>query len=135
VYKGNQKKKKAQNPDLKESKRKSDLENLLENFLGVKEEEIVYEDRIINKPKKNVVDEVEEFKTNVTEKPFEVFSYDKAYEQGNYFEKKEVYTSETLRKGRSKTVKGSKPVHKKKKPRFDVRKAIIYSEILRRPSY
>lgn len=135
IYKGSQKKKKAQKPDGEANKSKSGFEEILENLLGVKEEDHVYEENIINKPKENLFNEVEEIETKVTETPFETFSYDKAQEQGNFFEEKEVFTSKTHKRDSLEVVKNSKPVRKKKKPKFDVRKAIIYSEIMRRPSY
>lgn len=135
IYKGSQKKKKIQGSDNEVSKSKSGFEEILENILGVKEEDHIYEEEIINKPKENLFNEVEEIKTKVTETPFEAFSYEKAKEQGNFFEEKEVFTSKTHKRDSLKVVKNSKPVRIKKKPRFDVRKAIIYSEIMKRPLY
>jgi hypothetical protein len=121
IYKGIQKKKSQQTPDQK-VKKKSILETLMDEFLDQKEtvqpEPIVYET-----PSQDI--ELEEEVKN------EVFSYDDIYEKSNYNEVASVYSNKTDAKRKLKTnLKAASP--KRKKTRFDLKKAIVYSEILNR---
>jgi len=124
IYKGIQKKKSQQTPDQK-VKKKSMIETLMDEFLDQKEtvqpEPIVYET-----PSQDV--ELEEEVKN------EVFSYDDIYEKSNYNEVAAVYSNKTDAKRKLKTnLKAASP--KRKKTRFDLKKAIVYSEILNRRYY
>ncbi len=121
IYKGVQKKK-AQGIPAKSRKKKSMLETLLDEFLEKQEqpepEPVVYE----ASPEPADIEE---------ETRQEVFSYDDLYEKSNYSEVSEVYEKKPEPKTNLKT-KLTKPTVKRKKPRFNLRKAVIYSELLNR---
>jgi len=136
IYKGSQKNKKRQKPEGERNKSKSAIEELLGNFLDIKEEDSVYQDtEVKNETEELLINDFDIPTEEVTNTPKEVFSYDDAYKEGNFLEKKEVYTSESNRNERFLSNIEKKPLKKRKKPRFNVKKAIIYSEILKRPSY
>lgn len=135
IYKGRQKQKNAQKPEGERSKSKSVIEELLANFLDIKEDDKVYQDEVENTTEEALTEEDETVNVNVTDFPSRVFSYDDVNEEGNFYEEKAVYTSETKRDDRFLVKKDTKVVRKRKKPRFNVKKAIIYSEILKRPSF
>lgn len=136
IYRGKQKQKDAQKPEGEKSKRKSAIEELLGNFLDIKEDDVVYQDEEVENTTEEIVfDEDKNVEINVADTPSEVFSYTDVDKEGNFLEEKAVYTSETKKYDRLFIKKDTKPVTKRKKPRFNVKKAIIYSEILRRPSY
>jgi hypothetical protein len=136
IYKGSQKKKKAQRPEGEKSKSKSAIEEILGEFLGVKEDDVVYrEEQIVNESEEFVFDETENSSSTPQNSPSEIFSHDKVAEEGNLFKEKPVYRSglHDLRMGVAKVDKKQKV--KRKKPRINIRKAVIYSEILKRPTY
>jgi len=135
IYKGSQKNKKSRAPDSQSDKKGSGFEKVLEELLGVKDKDIVYDQQYINEPKDNLFNEVKENEEKVIEAAPEVFSYEKAYDEDNFLPKKEVYTSALHKKDNLKVKKDLTVARKKKKPKFDVRKAVIYSEILNRPTY
>lgn len=135
IYKGRQKQKNAQKPEGERSKSKSAIEELLGNFLDIKEDDKVYQEEVENTTEELLTEEDETVKVKVTDFPSKVFSYDDVNEEGNFLEKKAVFTSETKRDVRFLVKEDTKTVRKRKKPRFNVKKAVIYSEILKRPSY
>ena len=136
IYKGSQKKKKAQRPEGEKVKSKSAIEEILGEFLGVKEEEVVYQGDNTNEVHEEFsYDEQDYPQTEATNAPSEVFSSDEKYKEGNFFEEKRVYTSGTKNNDRLKVSTKPELITKRKRPRFNVRKAIIYSEILKKPSY
>jgi len=121
IYKGMQKKKAQQSPD-RQVKKKSVLETLMNEFLEAEKpaepEPIIYEAPLETT---EVEEEVEK----------EVFSYDDIYEKSNYNEVSEVYDENT----ETKTILNTNlkaPPGKRKRQRFNLRKAVIYSEILNR---
>jgi len=121
IYKGMQKKK-SQQSTAKTVKKKSVLETLMDEFLEKQEpvqtEPIVYEEPL----------QAPEEKEEVSP---EIFSYDDIYEKSNYNEVSEVYAKKTETKSRPKANLKTLSV-KRKKPHFDLKKAVIYSEILNR---
>ncbi len=136
IYKGSQKQKKAKASGGEKNKSKSTVEQFIGEFLGVKEDNIVYQDEEVSTENGEVLfDEVEEAETQEKYQPTELSSYDDKYEEGNFFKEKQVLTPEDGKVKRLKVTNEKKPIRKRKKPRFDVRKAIIYSEILKRPVY
>jgi len=136
IYKGSQKQKKSKAGGSEDVKKKSTIEELLGEFLNVKEEARVYsqpEDEMVTE--NLVFDETTtEDKQSVTSKQ-KVFSYDDEFEEGNFSEENRVYIPETKDKDKVAVEKNRKSYRRKRKPRFNVRKAIIYSEILNRPVY
>jgi len=131
IYKGSQKQKKNKTTTNEESKSKSTIEDIIGNILGVKEEEVVYQEE----ERLDSENEAEKAETQVESYPSEVVSYDDKYEEDNLLKEKTVYVQKDSIVRVNKRPKESKPIRKRKKPRFDVRKAIIYSEILNRPNY
>lgn len=118
IYKGVQKKKSQKTPD-KEVKKKSMLETIMDEFLE-KEKPVQAEPIVYDASPQNV--ELEE------EEKEEVFSYDDIYEKSNYNEFSEVH-KKTETKSRLKTnLKATS--RKRQKPRFNLRKAVIYSELM-----
>ena len=65
------------------------------------------------------------------EEKSKVFSYDDYYEESNYEKNIEVY-SEAVTQSTELKNQLQTPLKKSRKPRFDLRKAVIYSEILNR---
>jgi len=136
IYKGSQKQKKSKAGESNGVKKKSTIEELFGEFLNVKEENVAY-----SQPEEEVVTDNPVFDEVPTEgKQFEtsqqkIFSFDDEFEEGNFSEENRVYIPETEDKDKAAVKKNRKSYHVKKKPRFNVRKAIIYSEILNRPVY
>jgi len=121
IYKGIQKKKSQQTPNQK-VKKKSVLETLMDEFLE-QEETVQPEPIVYEAPSEDI-----EFEEEVKD---EVFSYDDIDEKSNYNKSTEVYSNRTDAKRRFKTNLKT-PSTKRKKTRFDLRKAVVYSEILNR---
>ncbi len=118
VYKGVKKKKPQPSSKEESSKRKSALETMMEQFMVEEPETIVYET-----PSPDPVPQ-----TDTDEK---IFSYDDIYEESNQLETSAVYDRRP--EPEKKVVTKPESTRKKKKiRRFDVRKAVIYSEILNR---
>ena len=136
IYKGSQKKKKAQRPEGEKSKGKSAIEEILGEFLGVKEDEVVYREEQVQTESGNYVfNETENTTSTQQNSPSEIFSNDNVAKEGNLFTEKPVYSS-GLRDLRTDLAKVDKKHRvKRKKPRINIRKAVIYSEILKRPTY
>lgn len=122
IYKGIQKKKSQQAPDQK-TKKKSVLETLMDEFLE-KEEAVQTEPIVYEAPSQDIEFEEEEVRE-------EVFSYDDVYEENNYNEAAEVHCKRGEVKSRLKTNLKT-PSTKRKKMRFNLKKAVVYSEILNR---
>lgn len=131
IYKGAQKnkaRKKTTTPSDPESKKTTSIfDSFLENIM--KDEEATTFEPVELHPNK---DEEVEIKKVESEK---IFSYDDLVEESNYLSKTDVYeekavTTSTLNQELRTHLKQAKT-----KPRFDLRKAIIYSEILNRPDF
>ena len=114
------------NPNLpKENEPSSIFDSFLENLM--KEEEPAKYEPVVLDP--------EPEQTEILPPPEEkkVFSYDDLAETSNYLKKTDVY--EESASERSSTLNQELKTHLKQsktKPRFDLRKAVIYSEILNR---
>ncbi len=129
IYKGAQKRKKAASaPSSSEpEQKKSFIDAFLEEF--EEKQTPIYEE-----PKP---DDFEELSTRPIQAEAEnidenyVFSYDDQYEESNVNEYDDVYKKEPETIIRTQEL--SKPVKRRKKRRLDLRRAVIYSELLRRP--
>ena len=128
IYKGTQKgkakpKTKPASTDSEE-KKKSFFDTFLDDILA-KEEPVLYAP-----PTEDIAETETEDKNKKVEE--EIFSYDDDYEESNHRERYDVIKSEIesdIKIEEEPTIFSSK---KRKKPRIDLRKAIIYSEILNR---
>lgn len=121
IYKGMQKKKSKQATG-DQVKKKSVLETLMDEFLE-KEQQIQPEPIIYEAP---IDDELNKEKAGD-----EPFSYDDIYEKSNYNEADELYTKKPVDKSKLKA-NLNLPRKTRKRTQFDLRKAVIYSEILNR---
>lgn len=129
IYKGVQKKKAASSPvtDAEDGnppeKKKSIFDDFLNQILQ-EEEPVPYQpvDEEIPIEKEPVVAE------NITEN--RQFSYDDNYEESNYLAQTDVYQKESAARSTLETQIETPPKKQLKKPRFNLRKAVIYSEIL-----
>lgn len=129
IYKGTQKsrakaKKKEDTPELAENK-KSVFETFFDDVL-VEEKAVPYEPVLEDV----TPDEPETLEEIPTKKPF---SYDDYFEESNYKDRLDVYEksgTEKPLKQEQKTI--IDPSKKRKKLRIDLRKAVVYSEILNR---
>lgn len=121
IYKGIQKKKSKQTTGG-EVKKKSVLESIMDEFLE-KEQQAQPEPIIYQAPVDTELTE-----ENAEDEPF---SYDDIYERSNYNEADDVYTKKPIEKSKLKP-NLKIPVKTTRKTKFDLRKAVIYSEILNR---
>jgi hypothetical protein len=137
IYKGIQKSKKGQASGQENVSKKPLMDDLIGEFLGFKQDTTVYKEKnTIQKPIENLFTEAPDVNPLTNEKTSEVFSYDDEYEEeGNFFEEKKVYTTEVEDSSKKSESVIKKPIRKNRKPRIDIRKAVIYAEILKRPSY
>ncbi len=138
IYKGSQKNKKSQQTEPENNRTPNALEGILGEFLGYKQDEAVYSSKKETfEPTVDVLSKEQNRVPATQGIASHIFSYDDEYEEGgNFFEEKKVYTTEEdnkLEKPLSKKIK--KPVKRLKKPRINIKKAVIYSTILNRPSY
>jgi len=129
IYKGVQKKKAASSPttDAEDGnppeKKKSIFDDFLNQILQ-EEEPVPYQpvDEEIPIEKEPVAAD------NIIEN--RQFSYDDDYEESNYLAQTDVYQKETTTRSTPDTQLRTPPKKQLKKPRFNLRKAVIYSEIL-----
>jgi hypothetical protein len=132
IYKGAQKSKAKKQvspesepqPEPEEKKTESVFNRFLENLM--KEEESVPYEKVELTPEENSYD------ADAVKDSEKVFSYDDQFEESNVFERTNVYEEEPSKQT---TLNQELKTHLKrsrKKPRFDLRKAVIYSEILNR---
>jgi hypothetical protein len=136
IYKGSQKQKKAKSGESNGVKKKSTIEELLGEFLNVKEGDVAYSQADNDVAADNTfIDEVPTEKKQFDTPQQKIFSYDDEFEEGNFSEESRVYTPETEGEGKAAVENNRKSYRIKKKPRFNVRRAIVYSEILNRPVY
>ncbi|MCF6169941.1 MAG: hypothetical protein L3J66_03070 [Bacteroidales bacterium] len=117
-----QKKKSQGTAPGKVARKKSVLESLMDEFL--EKQEPLQPDAAVYDESPNDT-EIEE------KKDAEVFSYDDVYEESNYNEVSDVLLEKPPVKTRIKT-ELKKPLINRKIRKFDLRKAVIYSEILNR---
>lgn len=127
IYKGTQKNKSGQGAKKNAetaTKKKSVFETFIDNII-VEEKPLPYvsenEDVIAGKSDYEVV-----------EKQEEVFSYDDYYEESNLNDETDVIESVAEIETKEKQKIEISPSVKIKKPRIDLRKAVVYSEILNR---
>jgi len=122
IYKGTQKgkaqSKRKQAPTDSEEKKKSVFDTFLDDILA-KEEPVLY-----TPPAEDTV--------TAEEDEEKVFSYDDYYEESNYQERSNVIKDKPESDIKIETEPTIVPSRKRKKPRIDLRKAVIYSEILNR---
>jgi len=141
IYKGTQKskarnEKKGVTRQLEKKEKKSVFETFLDDIL-VEEKPatfVPYEQNVQAK-ESEVIAEIESEPENIVvgdAKEGKIFSYDDYYEEGNFQEETGVINHD----GRVAEVSEKKiktaTLKNRKKPRFDLRKAVVYSEILNR---
>lgn len=129
IYKGVQKRKQATTPVQNENReeKKSFFNQIFEEFVEKNEFDVKDTKRRefeqVSPPKFAAVKD--ENKEDV------IFSYDDVYEESNVNEYDAVYKKEQLKKSPPKVQ--VKAPRSRRKRSFDIRKAVIFSEILRRP--
>ncbi|MEE4259470.1 MAG: hypothetical protein V2I62_06910 [Bacteroidales bacterium] len=127
IYQGQKKRKQKSASQPTTEKKKSFFESLLDEFTEKNQQFEETHDDVISPALETI--EVDE---NVFEE--KKFSYDDYYEERNYEEAEDVL-SEKESFAKSISDQQIKPSRRKKgKPQFDLRKAVIYSEILK-PRY
>lgn len=138
IYKGSQKNKKSQQTESENNRTPNAIEDLLGEFLGYKQDEAVYtSEKNDSEPTKDMYSEERKSTPETKNVASNIFSYDDEYEEeGNFFEEKKVYTKEEGNNLENSVLKKEKKSIKRlKKPRINIKKAVIYSAILNRPSY
>jgi len=138
IYKGAQKNKKSQQTESENNRTPNAIDDLLGEFLGYKQDEAVYtSEKSDSEPTTDMFSEERKFTPETKNVASNIFSYDDEYEEeGNFFEEKKVYTTEEDNKLEKSVIKNEKkPLRRLKKPRINIKKAVIYSAILNRPTY
>lgn len=128
IYKGTQKAKSKKTKPVDEGVPEKKTKSVFESF---------FDDILVENKQQPYAEEAEEFP--VKEEPLivqdtseEVFSYDDYYEESNQQNRIDVYEDKVETQADLKREIQVKPINKKKKPRIDLRKAVVYSEILNR---
>lgn len=127
IYKGVQKRKAVspspEAPDTEEPPEKK--KSVFDSFLS----ELMKEEEPAPYQPTEVEQQADILETDQEPKEEKLFSYDDVYEESNYLDETTVYKREPLEKP---TLDQELKTHlsKRRKPRFDLRKAVIYSEIL-----
>jgi len=124
IYKAQQKKKAAAQGQGNVKKEKSFFDNLMSEFIN--EEPSSPSHSSINEPLS-----AEKYERRDAQ-PNKVFSYDDVYEGSNAMPEYDVYEKKPARQPELKEEIITKKQKQKRKPRIDLRKAVIYSEILNR---
>lgn len=124
IYKAQQKKKAAAGGQINTKKEKSFLDNLMSEFIT--EEEANPYELPIEEPSP-----AETFKPRET-RASKIFSYDDIYEESNLSADFDVFEKKPEYKPQYFTEKITNKQQQKRKPKIDLRKAVIYSEILTR---
>ena len=125
IYKGTQKSKSRQNKSNNTEpvkKKKSVFETFIDNII-VEEKPLPY----VAESEETIFDDVE-----IVDKEEKVFSYDDYYEESNFQSDLDVNKNEAETESKIKQEIRKSPSVKRKKPRIDLRKAVVYSEILNR---
>lgn len=130
IYKGAQKNKaRKQTPVSPESEpEEKEPSSIFDSFLGklMKEEEEVPYEAVELQPKTDESIQVAHAESD------KIFSYDDLVEDSNYLNKTDVYEDKAVTKSTLNQELKTHLKQSKTKPRFDLRKAVIYSEILNR---
>jgi hypothetical protein len=124
IYKAQQKKKAAAPGQGNVKKEKSFIDKLVSEFLTDEPSNPYH----IPSSQENQVEPNERRE----DQPKKVFSYDDLYEESNAMTDFDVYEKTPVIKAEIADEIKSKQQPKKRKPRIDLRKAVIYSEILNR---
>lgn len=127
IYQGQKKRKQKTSPQTTTEKKKGFFETLLDEVTEKNqqfEETFSYDDMQDTEPVKSDGDVFEEKK----------FSYDDYYEERNYEEAEDVIIKNEPLAQPTYNQKLKPNPRKKRKPRFNLKKAVIYSEILK-PKY
>jgi len=139
IYKGVQKKKMAADKPVGDEneqpseKKKSIFDDFLNQILA-EEEPVHHHPSDVERADEQeliVVEQEPVVVDNNTES--RLFSYDDAYEESNYLDQTSVYQQEPTTKSTIESPQKTLPTKQIKRKRFDLRKAVIYSEILNRP--
>ena len=128
IYKGTQKSKAGADKRKRNSEPQEKKKSVFETFF----DEILVEKNPI--PYEPVIDEIEiEEGADGTEIVQEkIFSYDDYYEQDNLQKADSINEKSAASQSQRKQDLKATPSKKRKKPRIDLRKAVVYSEILNR---
>lgn len=130
IYRGTQKSKQnsksvkqSENEEVK--KPKTAFKSFFEEILEDEEKPLPFDEQKVN---------VSPFKPRVFEEPAEkeLFSYDESYKESNFEEETGVYNTNTDVEDKTGSQKSAKPTKNQRKPYIDLRKAVVYSEILNR---
>lgn len=131
IYKGTQKSKAKQakkQSTKQEPKKKSVFETFFDEIL-VEEKPIPYsQEKEIQTSDESIVEKTKAIDEPVVQE--NIFSYDDYYEESNLQSDIEVYENEAEIQVEKKRKAKATPTSKTKKPRIDLRKAVVYSEIL-----
>lgn len=128
IYKGAKKRKQGVNKPKRESEPQEKKKSVFETFF----DEILVEEKPV--PYEPIIEDVEIDEEIETEKMAEqkVFSYDDYYEESSSQRDIDIVEKRTLSQSHRKQDLKAIPSKKRKKPRINLRKAVIYSEILNR---
>ena len=128
IYKGTKKSKEGAAKRKSNSKPQEKKKSVFETFF----DKILVEEKPV--PYEPVDDDVEIDDGGVSEKTVEkkVFSYDDYYEESNLQRVDSINEKSAASQSQRKRDLKDTPSKKRKKPRIDLRKAVVYSEILNR---
>lgn len=128
IYKGTQKGKSKTRKPAKSQNQEEKKKSVFETFF----DEILVDEK--QNPYEAVPDEIEVKEFDIVDEKVEeeVFSFDDYYEESNLQSKIEVSEVESIVQNQQKKDLEITPSKKRRKPRIDLRKAVIYSEILNR---
>jgi len=104
--------------------RKSVFDSFLQEIIG-EDETVPYAPIEVDEEKKTSPQQMEEARSTL-------FSYDDFYEESNHQEKTDVYDEERAATKPTEQKELRTYLQRRKKPRIDLKKAVIYSEILNR---
>lgn len=125
IYRGTQKNKTKQS-EAKSIEPKAEKKSVFETFI----DNILVEQKAETYPSASEEIIYNETDVEVPEKENEIFSYDDYYEESNFQEDKDVYQDKVESSLKVDQNPEASPSVKRKKPRIDLKKAVVYSEIL-----
>lgn len=128
IYKGTQKNKQKSKPVEARQTGTKESKSAFESFL----DEILVEEQPLGFESAESTLRDYEPVTSEQEEQKEPFSYDDIYEESNFEEDLGVYSLSAVSNLREAEKQKTKPTTKKRKPYIDLRKAVVYSEILNR---
>ena len=133
-YYNAKKKKQAKKAPAPAGQKKSMLESLFDE-IKVKDD---HKDPVYYEPTHDTYEVETDIEPELAKEPEKVFSYDDLYEEGNYKSNNDVIerkSSVPLKNISADDFKLKESSLKKKKKKINLRKAVIYSEILNNPKF